>query len=545
MKKKYLYLVGLSLIALPMVAQETYEDTKLVDNDLNGTARYVGMGGAMEALGADLSTISSNPAGIGLFRKSMANVSFGFVSQQDAGKFRNSNATNASFDQIGFVYAMRSGRNSFLNVAFNYHKSRNFDYILSASGVLKNASQNTQSFIKGIGKDGADGQSEFNVENNNGYWVGVDPWTSQLDNLYYNTFIVDADGRPARNTADSYRMNRNNTGYIGQYDVNISGNIHDRIYLGATVGLHDVHYKGISEYTENLLNYQDLPVGTISVNDERRITGHGVDLKLGAIFRPIVGSPFRIGLSVATPTWYDLKTRNNTYLVNGTQYQGVNPNYPTGQEYDFKLSTPWKFGISVGHTVGNYLALGASYEYADYGTIDNRVNDGITYVYDYYGYPDTYEESHSDAAMNHHTKETLKGVSTFKLGAEWKAMPQLAVRMGYNYLSPMFRSDGYKDAMISSYGTNYSSATDFTNWKATNRMTLGIGYTMKNFLVDLAYQYSATNGDFYPFMYTEGEYHSMNTDTGSIVTEEIRNDASPVKVSNKRHQLLLTLGYKF
>ena len=45
------------------------------------------MGGAMEALGADISTISSNPAGIGLFRKSTFSGSFGLVTQQDAKEF--------------------------------------------------------------------------------------------------------------------------------------------------------------------------------------------------------------------------------------------------------------------------------------------------------------------------------------------------------------------------------------------------------------------------------------------------------------------------
>nr|MBP7473109.1 hemin receptor [Prevotella sp.] len=64
-----LIIASLAVISLPMNAQETYQDTKFVDNELNGTARYVGMGGAMEALGADISTINTNPAGIGLFRK--------------------------------------------------------------------------------------------------------------------------------------------------------------------------------------------------------------------------------------------------------------------------------------------------------------------------------------------------------------------------------------------------------------------------------------------------------------------------------------------
>lgn len=55
MKKIYYSIALLAFVALPISAQETYENTKLIDNDLNGTARYVGMGGAMEALGADLS----------------------------------------------------------------------------------------------------------------------------------------------------------------------------------------------------------------------------------------------------------------------------------------------------------------------------------------------------------------------------------------------------------------------------------------------------------------------------------------------------------
>ena len=63
-----------SMTALTATAQETYQDTKLIGNDLNGTARYVGMGGAMEALGADISTMTSNPAGTGFFSRTQVSV---------------------------------------------------------------------------------------------------------------------------------------------------------------------------------------------------------------------------------------------------------------------------------------------------------------------------------------------------------------------------------------------------------------------------------------------------------------------------------------
>ena len=40
---KYLFLASLGLMSAPMLAQETYQDTKFAENSLTGTARYVGM----------------------------------------------------------------------------------------------------------------------------------------------------------------------------------------------------------------------------------------------------------------------------------------------------------------------------------------------------------------------------------------------------------------------------------------------------------------------------------------------------------------------
>ena len=52
--------------------------------------------------------------------------------------------------------------------------------------------------------------------------------------------------------------------------------------------------------------------------------------------------------------------------------------------------------------------------------------------------------------------------------------------------------------------------------------------------MDVAYQYSATNGEFSPFM----SYVDNDTPADD-------NIANSVSVSNKRHQLLFTLGYTF
>ena len=84
---KKILTLALGFTALAANAQETYESAQLATQDLNGTAKYIGMGGAMEALGADISTMSTNPAGIGLMRHSTASVSFGLVSQNGVEEF--------------------------------------------------------------------------------------------------------------------------------------------------------------------------------------------------------------------------------------------------------------------------------------------------------------------------------------------------------------------------------------------------------------------------------------------------------------------------
>lgn len=528
MRKNIMTFIALFAV-MAASAQETYENARLATEDLNGTARYIGMGGALDALGADISTIGTNPAGIGLFRHSTAQLSFGFVSQQGATEFAGADKTNMSFDQGGFVYSHRTGKKSFLNIAFNYHKSTNFNNILSASSRLSAASQNKLSYLKGVNR-------LFEVESDNGNIVGNNNLFNTIDYLYYNNFTTsyDEDGYPVYNYNDAtgYVFNRANSGYIGEYDFNVSGNIDDRLYLGITIGVHDVNYNGYSEYSENLVMAEGTDIGSVTVTDNRVISGTGVNVKFGMILRPIENSPFRIGVSVATPTWYDLTTRNYTTLTNATQLVSRPVTNYIEDAYDFKLNTPWKFGVSLGTTMGRSFAIGASYDFANYGKIDTRINDGGGY--DWWT-DDYYETSSSDRAMNRHTDYTLKGVSTFKIGAEYKPIENLAVRVGYNYVSPMYNNNGYKDFFIDSPGTYYTSSTDYTNWKATNRFTCGVGYAVKKLNFDLAYQYTVTKGDFYPFSsYQMADPQSVDN-----------NIVHPNSVDNKRHQLLFTMGYTF
>lgn len=559
---KYFLLAMLGLMSVPALAQETYQNTKMAENSLTGTARYVGMGGAMEALGADISTMSSNPAGIGLFRKSQVSMTFGVVAQTDAETDLNYNGSTLSFDgkkskpsfdQAGFVWSPSSKGSNYINLGFNYHKSTNFNQILTAVGRLDGASQNRLTAAKY-----AEIQNEVNKGNKDYANYLGDMIATGVDYGYQNMFGTNADGSMMNSLkGEDFLFGQYQHGYIGVYDFNISGSLNNRVWLGLTVGLHDVHYNSNSSYGEILEQVGTASDGS-SVNaatnsmEQVKITGTGFDVKFGAIFRPFVDSPFRIGVYVNSPVFYDL-TRSSAIdmeaynlpksfvpsesqpEISGNLYDS---DYHNISDYDFRLNTPWKVGASLGHTIGSNIALGATYEYAWYNHMDTRIKDG-GYYDSYWG--EYYESSTSDKVMNENTKSSLKGVSTLKIGMEYKPIQMLALRLGYNYVSPMFNKYGVRDQFLicdadanGNNGVNTSASSDYTNWKATNRFTVGAGFNYKNLFIDVAYQYSSQNGDFYPY---KSYYPKDNSKLGA--------KAPVTEVNNKRHQLLMTVGYKF
>lgn len=285
-----------------------------------------------------------------------------------------------------------------------------------------------------------------------------------------------------------------------------------------TIGAYDVNYSKISTYGEEYGKYivENVNYGTPSyeMTTENKIDGSGVDFKFGAIVRPFEDSPFRIGVSVHTPTFYNLKIKTNVRAVTYTPdfdskklSEAVVDSYDftngVDYGYDFRFRTPWKYNLSLGYTYGSSFAIGAEYEYQDYSAMHFSYSDGEAMGW-----------------QNPTAKEMLKGVNTFRIGAEWKVIPQFAFRLGYNYMSAAFKKTAFKDLSYNSINTD----TDFANAKANNNYTLGIGYRGSTFYADLAYMYSTYKEDFYPF------------DDGALKKTD---------VTNSRSKVMMTLGLRF
>lgn len=111
--KNKIFVAGALLLGIcaQVGAQTTiYDANRWMGRDLNGTARFVGMGGALGALGGDISTVGTNPAGIGIYRSNEVMASFGFnnTGAKDAGGAKV-DKFHGSFDNAGFVFSLKQG----------------------------------------------------------------------------------------------------------------------------------------------------------------------------------------------------------------------------------------------------------------------------------------------------------------------------------------------------------------------------------------------------------------------------------------------------
>ena len=104
--------VILTLLALFTIIStngQTHEDALLFsENAVVGTARAAGMSNAFGALGADLSTLSNNPAGLGVYQSYDFSFSLNFTGVDMTSYFLGNKITNSSGNFYSFFWFSNS-----------------------------------------------------------------------------------------------------------------------------------------------------------------------------------------------------------------------------------------------------------------------------------------------------------------------------------------------------------------------------------------------------------------------------------------------------
>ena len=516
--------ISMLACAVSAFAQDAYmnEQTLNSSEDVIGTSRYVGMGGAMGALGADISVIGWNPAGIGLFRKGDASLTFGGLWNKN-GINERSRGTG-SFDQIGVVFNIKTESDvcPYVNLAINYQKKKNFYSNFYADNLqLGGISQIDQL------TELANLYSSMNFDMNNLYnltghlaYNGVIPY-SDTEGKYYN-----------QNRNDYNNYTHHSSGSLHGWDFNVSTNVQDRAYFGFTFGVDNLNYTAYTEYLEGYYNSNNRPVDDYRINNDYDISGYGFNFKVGGIVRPFENNPFRVGFAIESPTWYKLKSRvwlNCTNIIDNVSSK------PEDVGVDYNPTTPWKFRASMGSTVGNKFAWDVDYEYANYKGMTQR-------------YPDYYDSfgGTKDVAMNDFTNMTLRGVHTLRAGMEIRPIAPLTFRLGYNYITAAYdqnaQFDQYELLLSESPSVLGMTSTNYMIKKPTHILALGMGYRWRRCYVDLAYKIRHQKADFYAF---DDSFTGPDTDFSNDNPTLAGVRLAAVSLDLTRHYITCTLGFKF
>lgn len=534
MTKRYFLMAMLLGAAAIASAQDTYLNDRLTaTDDVIGTARYVGMGGAMGALGADLSVISSNPAGMALYRKSDVALTFGAIvpnkangwNSNDGNRTFNEKLARASFDQMGFVWSLRTDgpKLKYVNFGVNYQKKANFNMGFYADNQnLGGLSQMDQ--VAELATAYYDPQY---VQSNLSDMAAKEGYLSyDEDNDVFRNYY----------SGEKSFYTRHQRGSMQSYDMNVAFNVNDRFYTGLTLGVDRLDYVSWSMYEEHNID-GDGNYGDYMLYNDRDIEGHGVNLKLGFIARPMVESPFRIGLTIETPTWYRF---SNSTLYDLTDYHDSDNITRTNtlESYlEYTVRTPWRTRLSLGSTVDKILAWGIEYEFAN----TSKTSMGYP-TYNDDGYHSSYKGT-KDLAMNQLTKDCIRGQHTIRLGMEVKPVDAVALRVGYNYVSSRYKDNPYFDQFkLDSKAMNYQTSTDYMTLGAANIISFGVGFKYKKFYADMAYKYRVQNAKFYAF---DSGFTAPDGQFAQDYPELTNTAIEPVNVDLNRHQLMLTAGFKF
>lgn len=501
--KRFIYII-FSLLPFVAASQNMYNISDLFDNAPSGTARFVSMGGSMGALGGDLSVMGVNPAGTAIYRSSDVNLSGVYGIVKNRSEYENSSITSKydglDLSNIGFVFAydLDNSPVKFLNFGLNFRRKANYNNNFEMVGASNSFSQ--QYVI-----DYLYWQNPFDVMDMNIQDMSKEMYRdfnyNWLALLAAHARMYDADGNflfaPDKDLPDMYKLIYEPTilGYYSEtrggldvFDMNISANINDRFYLGATLGYYRLDYSRYSCYYEAT----DADRKYVLENDYR-LRGSGWDFKLGAILRPFKYSPFKIAAFLHSPVLYKL---TDSYSASIDGPHPIDDYFATESEecygdkvyVSYSLRTPWKFGAAMSYTFGNFLAVNAEYEYSDAASTSFTEGNDI------------------DLAQNEEVSYNLKAQHTVRLGAEFSLNKLMkgagfdkvssSVRVGYNFISSPFKNDAYKcmdNAVL------VDTSTEFMNKYSKNVFTAGFGMVVKSFYFDLAYMYQTQKSDFYPF----------------------------------------------
>ena len=514
MKKTFVAII-LMLSAIAAGAQTMYDGLTFSQNTYDGTARSMGMGNAMTAVGGDLGSIGINPAGSAVYNYSQFTISPNVtISSMNAswspypvngtdtftGEVHKS-LSRFTMPNIGATINVKTGRKSGLvgvTYGFVVNNTNNF------AGQMMTGGKNDRTSYQSSMAVNADG---YDIDFLNGYRDGnnqdIDDWKHPYDNPddrgyyapwniitnaqagsitnygdindpdYYYRYIAATEIFSQTYDKDQYgnyiynidlggplqqAYGRKVTGSKNDAVMNLGFNFNNKFFLGANLGITTLNYDYDEYFKEEAvdpsdfrIDYEDATTYFSNYRTRYSYSADGVGVYGKIGFIALPAEGLRIGAAIQTPT---------TLMIDEIWRHSTDIHY-TDSGYDGDATSP-EGNYSYRLRTPYRMNAGIAYTFMGMGLLsaDYEMTDYSTMMFKHRdgGYSDSFDDVNSDIASS-------MGIShSLRVGAEFKPMPGFAVRAGCNFTTtPEKQGNIILHDNINAYsvGVGYSSNGSF------------------------------------------------------------------------------------
>ncbi|MDR2868523.1 MAG: outer membrane protein transport protein [Bacteroidales bacterium] len=451
-----------------------------------GTARFMGAGGALGAVGADFSAISVNPAAIAVFKKhefsfTPITVSILKTNSEYNGSNTPYSAFKYSIPNVGLVMKAPLSGEKWTGLYFGFGYNRLYDF-------------NREYRISGRSK-GISSIADDLAARAEGFDSNFRPDSYTESDFAYEAYLID----PVPGGALTYQsalqgvdllQNRYQkiTGGIDEMSFTVGANYADKFYLAGSIGVPFLRYNEHSTYTEQDDNHETLTLKELKITDDLNVRSTGINFKAGIIYQPV--DFVRLGIAIQTPTYYGtVKDKFERIMFANSEDTSFASNTNEAKfqnDFNYTLTTPFRANIDVAFLILKRGFISLEYEIADYSSAvmmsrDYAFNDENDAIKDKYG-------------LSH----------TIRVGGEISLTQNFLLRAGYNYITSPYKKKLNDGSM------HVASA--------------GFGFRFKYMFFDLAYSYT----------FSKEQYWLYNPEL-----------VSPAYNTYQKNRIYATVGIKF
>ncbi len=381
--KKFYFVFYLQLVVgcVMLSAQNVNDVFTFSQSSLNGSARFVAMGGSFQALGGDPSGVLSNPAGSAIYLNGEFNATLFYDNKNTKSIYGNTVTTMTGSESDVFSLGQAS---VIFPVEFMTYRQNNSSSKFSVGMFYSGRNYYKNDFV--VNGENTLGIDSYFVNHANGSRIKLDElqfrrgenisnryddlgedfgYSAQQALLGFHSYLIEPIDDNLSSTEYISALSEyqqlpleqnfiyNQSGINHQMTLNFAFELQNRYYFGTNINIDWFRYKEISDYLETGHDVHS-PYSEINFVNNFSTLGIGYSFQLGALVK--LSEFFRMGMTYETPKWIDFEDETSQLIINETlvdekPLEPIDPNI-------INVYSPHTLRIAAKYSVGAAFVFG-------------------------------------------------------------------------------------------------------------------------------------------------------------------------------------------